>query len=79
MRAFANAGGVIYAECGGMIYLSHSVQSVDGLSADMGASMFEPRSMQVLERVLRQFAAVPVSGISEVPVAQWAFLISVPT
>ena len=36
MRAFADAGGVIYAECGGMIYLSHSLQSVEGLPADMG-------------------------------------------
>lgn len=38
MRAFADAGGVIYAECGGMIYLSHSLQSVDGLPVDMGTS-----------------------------------------
>ena len=39
VRAFADAGGVIYAECGGMIYLSHSLQLVDGLPADMGASI----------------------------------------
>ena len=38
VRAFADAGGVIYAECGGMIYLSHSLQSVDGIPAEMGMS-----------------------------------------
>ncbi len=49
VRAFANAGGVVYAECGGMIYLSHSLQSVDGLSAEMGASMCVPRNRLVHE------------------------------
>ena len=38
MKAFAEAGGVIYAECGGLLYLSQSLQPLGELPCAMGAS-----------------------------------------
>jgi cobyrinic acid a,c-diamide synthase len=35
IKRFADQGGVIYAECGGMMYLTESICSVDGRSHDM--------------------------------------------
>ncbi len=38
VHAFAEAGGVIYAEYAGLIYLSQSVQPIGSLPCTMGAS-----------------------------------------
>lgn len=36
LRAFARAGGVVYAECGGLLFLSRSVQPQDEAAMPMG-------------------------------------------
>lgn len=38
LAAFARAGGVVYAECGGLLYLSKSVQPQDEPARPMGAA-----------------------------------------
>ena len=41
IKAFAAAGGAVYAECGGLLYLSQSIQPVDELvPAPMGAQRY---------------------------------------
>ena len=35
VRSFAEAGGVIYAECGGMMYLTQSIRDFEGRTHDM--------------------------------------------
>ena len=36
VKAFAETGGVVYAECGGLLYLSQSIQPLDRLPSLMG-------------------------------------------
>lgn len=36
IRAFAAAGGVIYAECGGLMYLTQSIEPLDGSQQPAG-------------------------------------------
>jgi cobyrinic acid a,c-diamide synthase len=35
VRSFAERGGVIYAECGGMMYLTEAIRDFDGHSHEM--------------------------------------------
>ena len=35
VRTFADQGGAIYAECGGLLYLAHSLQCLDGSNHEM--------------------------------------------
>ena len=36
VRAFAGAGGVVYGECGGLLYLTQSLQPLSDLPSAMG-------------------------------------------
>eukprot|EP00897_Mesotaenium_endlicherianum_P002058 jgi/Mesen1/1880/ME000143S00932 len=47
MRAFAAAGGIVYAECGGLMYLSQGIQAKDGKYHGMcGVLPFKTRMVQ---------------------------------
>ena len=39
IAAFARAGAVVYAECGGLMYLSQSLQPLEGPPSAMGAPL----------------------------------------
>ena len=48
IKAFAEAGGVVYAECGGLLYLSQSIQPLHELPAPMGTISDETLSFILL-------------------------------
>ncbi|WP_254063899.1 cobyrinate a,c-diamide synthase [Granulicella sp. S190] len=57
VRAFTLSGRPVYAECGGMIYLSESLSTVDGVSYPMAGVL--PLSMKMTGRLV-QFGYVTV-------------------
>lgn len=44
IKAMAEAGGVVYAECGGLLYLSQSIQPLNQMPASMGRYPLIPRN-----------------------------------
>jgi cobyrinic acid a,c-diamide synthase len=50
VRAFAASGGVVYAECGGMIYLSTSLATLDGATHAMAGVL--PLAMEMTPRLV---------------------------
>jgi cobyrinic acid a,c-diamide synthase len=57
VRAFAASGGPIYAECGGMLYLSEGIRVADGKSYAMAGVL--PLSMEMTTKLV-QFGYVTV-------------------
>jgi cobyrinic acid a,c-diamide synthase len=51
VRAFAASGRPIYAECGGMIYLSESLKTTDGMNYAMAGVL--PLSIQMTDKLVR--------------------------
>ncbi|KAA6423400.1 MAG: cobyrinic acid a, partial [Trebouxia sp. A1-2] len=50
VKAFAEAGGVVYAECGGLIYLSQSIQPIQEPPASM-AGLFPFRTQMTKDKM----------------------------
>ncbi len=63
ITAFAAGGGVIYGECGGLMFLSQALMAVDG-----GAHPSQPRPMCGLAPFSTRVAAAPASSYAEVTI-----------
>jgi cobyrinic acid a,c-diamide synthase len=64
IRAFAGGGGTVYAECGGFMYLMHTIQDLDGRAHRMaGIFPFEA----VMEPRLRSLGYREVNTMEESP------------
>ena len=50
IRAFAHAGGVIYAECGGLLYLSQQLSTIEGAVFPMAKVL--PFAMEMTDKLV---------------------------
>jgi cobyrinic acid a,c-diamide synthase len=57
VRTFADGGGAIYAECGGLLYLAHSLQCIDGSEHAM-VGVIPVRSRMTSRRVALGYVEV---------------------
>lgn len=64
VREFADGGGCIYAECGGLMYLGRAVRGADGARHEMAGVL--PVATRMLER-LRTLGYVEVELAAEAP------------